>query len=199
MEDKNLMTSLNLAIKHGHDDVAFLLIDRTDAEHLCSPRTVHMSSPVHLVCRNKNEKVELLRKMLHKLKELSEKAGKDAQGNLKINYVDRVIRSEDPVSRTTLVHTAIKNNHLNIVELLFNEFTADKETKESKTGNLAIHAAAKNGTVPLLRILQKYDAVSFKTNAEQKNALHIAAEANSFNFLKGLSQLPLVKLDYICL
>ncbi len=100
------------------------------------------------------------------------------------NYLEQALRSEDN-TRHNLLHITVKNNHLKIVDMLFCEFNVDKDSKESKHGNYPIHSAAKNGSVPLLKILQKYDAVSFKSNGDCKNALHIAAETNSFNFIKG--------------
>ncbi len=179
-----------MACKFGQQDVADLLIPLTDADRLSLNRS-SLSSPIHLACRNKDEKAELVWKMLAKLR---------AASTPQHNYLEQALRCEDN-TRNNLLHIAIKNNHLKIVEMLFNEFNADKESKDSKHGNYPIHSAAKNGSVPLLKILQKYDAVSFKPNGDSKNALHIAAETNSFNFIKGKSNPKInfqIKFHLIC-
>ena len=173
IEDKNLMTPLHLACKFGYEDVALLLIKYTDPDQLCLNRAT-LPTSAHLVCRNKDEKVEILRQILRKLRSVSTQEA---------NYLEYMLQMEDN-TKQTLMHIAIKNNHLNIIDMLFNEFSADKETKEGQNGNLPIHSAAKNGSLQLLKILERYDAVSFKTNSEMKNALHIAAESNSYNFIK---------------
>ena len=51
-------------------------------------------------------------------------------------------------------------------------------------GNYLIHTAAKNGSIKLLELLEKYDAISFRTNSNKENALHIAAEYNSSLFIR---------------
>jgi ankyrin repeat protein len=128
---------------------------------------------LHLACRNKNEKAFIVKKILDKLKENSKK----------INYLEAALKKEDN-SRQTIYLIAIENNHLNIVEYLLRDFKVNKEQKDGQNGNMAIHFCAKTGSVEMFHLLQKYDAVSFKTNNNQENALHIAAYNNKHKFIK---------------
>lgn len=168
------MSALHVALKYDSNDVANLLIDHIDSEKLSYYKQANKSLPLHLACRSKQEKLELVRKMLVKLK-------RDSTDDK--NYLDYVLRKEDS-GRQTVVHIAINNNHLRIVELLFAEFNLDRTIKEGKLGNMSIHASAKNGSIKTLDILEKYDGVSFAQNNNLDNALHIAAENNSVMFLK---------------
>lgn len=127
---------------------------------------------MHMACRHKNEKFSIIRSILEKLKKL------DSSFSL---Y--QVIKKEDS-SRQTILHLAIENNHLNIVELLLKEYNFNNELNDGNRGVLPIHVAAKNGSLEMLKLLHKYCAVSFKQNFNLENAMHIAASYNRYKFIK---------------
>jgi ankyrin repeat protein len=167
------MLPIQIACKYGQDNAANLLTEHTNAETLCHKHNL-VASPLHLVCRHKDEKVNLLRNMLKKIK---------SESTDEKNYLDYILKEED-CSKQPLIHLAIKNNHLKIIEMFYREFNMDNDIRDSKFGNYAIHSAAKNGSIQLFKILEKYDAILFKRNFENKNALHIAAENNSVSFIR---------------
>ena len=151
-----------------------MLIDYTSPEKLSCYKVPNAVLPIHLACKSKEEKLDIVRKMLNKLKN---------ESTLDKNYLDFALRKEDS-SRQPLVFIAINNNHFNIVEALYKEFFLDRDIKEGKLGNLAIHVGAKNGSVKILDILAKNDAISFGQNNNLDNVLHIACENNSVKFIK---------------
>lgn len=166
-----------MACKFGNEDVAVLLIEKIDAEklyQLCINETPVNLSPVHLTCRNKNEKFLIVKTILDKLKKEGEKSNK--------NYLEQLSKKED-LNRQTILHISIENNHLKTVDLLLREYNFNREQSDSQTGNLPIHIAAKNGSIDMLNLLIKYDAVSFKSNNNHENALHIAALNNRHRFI----------------
>ncbi|CAF0854801.1 unnamed protein product [Brachionus calyciflorus] len=174
IEDKKQFTPLHVALKYDSNDVALLLIDYTPPEKLACYKIPNAIMPIHLACKSKEEKLEIVRKILYKLKQ---------ESTNEKNYLDYVLKKEDS-NRQPVVFIAINNNHLDIVETLYKEFNLDRELKEGKLGNLAVHAGAKNGSVKILDILAKNDAISFGQNNNLDNALHIATENNSVKFIK---------------
>lgn len=174
------MTPLHLACKNAsdRDETINLLVESTDVEKICNYKTVN-TTPIHLLCRNKEEKLEMVDKMLEKLRDGSS-PGK--------NYVEYVLKKED-LTKQTIAHIAMSNSHTNIIELLFSKYELDREIKDGKMGYYLIHTAAKNGSTKMIDLLEKHDAVSFKTNNNQENALHVAAEYNSSQFIKEFLKL----------
>lgn len=143
-------------------------------EHHDNSQQINPTSPLHLLCKNKEEKLELVSQALEKIKYESTSTR---------NLIEYALQKED-LTRQTLAHLAIANNHGRILELLFGKFDLNRDIREGKMGNYLIHTAAKIGSTKILELLEKYDAMSFRTNANKENAMHIAAEYNSANFIK---------------
>lgn len=169
------MTALQMAcsLANDNDEIIRLLIDKTSAEKICCFK-VHNTSPVHLLCKNKEEKLELVRSMLDKLK---------AESTPEKNYIKYILKKED-TAKSTIAHLAIGNNHCKILELLFKQFNLNRDIREGKMGNYLVHSAARNGSVKMLRLLQQFDAVLFGVNSNRDNALHVAAEYDSSQFIR---------------
>lgn len=137
-------------------------------------QAVNPTSPLHLICKNKEEKLDIMAQALEKLKR---------ESTDQRSLIEYALQKED-LTRQTIGHLAIANNHVHILELLFSKFDLNREVKEGKMGNFLIHTAAKNGSTKILQLLEDYEAVSFRTNANKENALHIAAEYNSSLFIR---------------
>jgi ankyrin repeat protein len=178
------LTPLQTACKYGADDVAFLLLSKTDVEKLITPNRPEERRDMafHLVCRNKVQKEFLLKAILEKIANFTPTTGEETE-KISKKYLEMALVREDS-ARQTLLHIAIENNHINIIELLLRDYAVDRELKEGKQGNMAIHVAAKFGSIEVFNILQKYDAISFKSNNNGENALHIAARNNKSTFIK---------------
>lgn len=117
-DDKKFFTPLHLACKYGNSECALMLIEQLDIERLfyaCTSDDV--ATPLHLVCRNKTEKVEILKAILERLAEASKQRNKQVT----YNYVDFALKKEDQ-NRQTLLNMAVENNHLNIVEILLRDY-----------------------------------------------------------------------------
>ena len=143
IEDKKGLTPLHLACKYGSEELISLLIDKTDAEIICSYKSQSVSgstsgggtsgsggssnvmsistttSPIHLICKNKEEKLDLVEQAMCKLKR---------ESTDQKNYVEYILKKED-ITRQTIAHLAIANNHLRILELLFVQFDLDRDVK----------------------------------------------------------------------
>lgn len=112
-----------------------MLIERLDADRLfyaCVSDDV--ITPLHLVCRNKTEKLAIIKRILERLAEASKErkqhqqkqmflqaSNQQAQTAIYLNYVDIALKKEDQ-SRQTLLNMAVENNHLNIVEMLLRDY-----------------------------------------------------------------------------
>lgn len=164
------------ACKLGNEDVAELLIDKMDGNLLIN-LMMSDASPLHLATKNKTEKYVTAKKLLEKV---YEECSKKVSGR---DLFDKILKREDQ-NRQTVLHLAVENNHLNIVEILFRDYNIAKDLKDGLNGNLPIHLAAKNGSCEMFYLLQKYDAVSFKPNNNLENALHIAAFHNRSKFIR---------------
>ena len=166
------MTPLHLACKFGSEDTALLLINSLDSTKLTNlilvDSTRGSSLPLHSACRIKSEKYTLVKSYLEKIRYEKQ--------------FDKCLIKEDECHQPIL-HISIENNHCNIVETLFRDYNVNSELRETITGNLPIHAAAKSGSIEMFNLLQKYDAVSFKQNKNLENALHIAAYHNRNKFI----------------
>lgn len=90
---------------------------------------------------------------------------------------------------------AAEHNHLKIVEALFRDYEVDPDLKDTKSDNLIIHLAAKQNSVDLFNLLVRYNAVSFKTNNNLDNALHIASQNNCSRFIRRLLEYEKILSD----
>lgn len=189
------MTPLHMACKYGNEEVAELLVEKMNADRLFQLCIAdHVISPLHLACRNKNEKYLIVRRILDKLRDACSSVSASVPTSTIApllsgtkwyvpNYIDLVLKKEDP-NRQSLLSSAIENNHLLIVELLLGEYNFPRDQRDCKTGNLPIHIAAKNGSIEMFDLLRKHDCISFKTNNSQENSLHIAAVYNKHKFIR---------------
>ena len=160
------MTPLDVACRHGSDDeLAFLLVQVTDIERLTNRQTL-----IYL-CKSKEEKYGVFKVIMEKIKRESTSDKK---------YLDIITK------KPLILHTAAEHNHLKIVESLFRDYEVDQDLKDNKTGNLIIHLAAKQNSIDLFNLLVNYNAVSFKTNSNLDNALHIASQNNCSRFIRCL-------------
>ncbi len=175
IEDKKNLTPLQVACKNGNEDVAELLIEKLDPNSLFNSLIYEFSNslPMHLACRHKNEKLTIIKAILEKLKNILDSSFS----------IFQVLKKEDN-NRQTILHLAIENNHLNIVEHLLQNYNFNNELTNASRGNLPIHIAAKNGSLEMLSLLQKYHAVSFDRNTNRENAMHIAASFNRYKFIR---------------
>ena len=173
IEDKKQMTALHIACKNENDQLASLLINHTEVEHLCAQTDNFL---LHLICKNKVEKYDIVKLILEKFR------AKSAEENSK-NYVELALSMEDS-TRKPLIHIAVENNHLKLVEFLLSEYKANKEVREGKNGNLIMHTAAKTGSTDMLELLKRNDAVSKQQNNNLENALHVAVLNNRYMFIE---------------
>jgi ankyrin repeat protein len=167
------MTPLQIACQHVWEDIAILLIDATSIDLLTNLKSTSPNTPLHLACRNSHESLLIVKKILNRIKDESE-----YDLNTVLNRLDS--------QKQTPLNIAIEKNHLNIIDMMLKEFYLDEKDSEDKNGNLPVHIAARSGSVEILKILAKNDAVSFRNNASGDNAMHIAAENNKFNFIREL-------------
>jgi len=185
------MTSFSLACKHGYDDIALLILNRTNIESLIS--VPNDCLPLHLICKFKEEKLELVKSILNKLnsqKRLSNILTACYYNNNIINedenfniYVNEAVKLLDN-NGETIFSFLIENNHLNIIEFVLKEYNQYVVDLVDRNNNCIIHLAAKSGTTEILKLLIKYNAFSTKVNSNGENALHIAAANNKFNFIR---------------
>jgi hypothetical protein len=103
-----------VACKNGNEDILNILIDKTEAQKLA---TLCISDtgllPLHTLCRNKVEKYGIIKKILEKII-MSDTSSERA-------LFDQVLKKEDSM-KLPILHIAIENNHLMIVELLFRDY-----------------------------------------------------------------------------
>ena len=170
------MTALHLACKNGFQDLACLLIDKTDLENLIVSSVNILNLPMHLACKyssSKNEPFEIVKRMIERIKYESTS-----------DELIKVFNRFDSYKQTVL-NIAIDNNYLRIIDYILKEYNALNITNiEDKNGNLPIHYVAKSGSTDVLKILLQNNAFSFKTNSDKKNPLHIAAANNKHKFIR---------------
>ncbi len=173
IENKIKATPLHLACRKGDEDIALLLIDRLSVTKLVNLILNDFTNgallPLHVACKNKNEKYLLVKTYIQKI--------------TFENQLSKCLHKEDE-SKQSILHISIENNHLNIVEMLFREYHMSNELRDSLNGNLPIHCCAMSGSIEMFNLLQKYDAVSFDTNNSLQNALHIAAFHGRSKFIR---------------
>ena len=153
----------------GHEDVACLLIDKTDVKTLSN--TSDPNLPLHLACKTKKESISIVKRILDKVKK---------ESKIDLNNLLDTVDSD----KQTILNMCIDKNHLNMVDILLKEYYTDIKDEFDKNGHLPVHLAARNGSVELFKVLVKNEAISFKINSHGDNPLHIAAENNKFNFIK---------------
>jgi ankyrin repeat protein len=190
------MMPLHHACKYGYESAAEQLIERADADKLfANPSYVETacSMALHLACRNKTERPQIVSRLLSKVrdagtssKQRSSLTSNSGSGGVAGGLLEQLLRKEEAATRQTALHMAIENNHLTIVELLFRDYNVPRDLRDSHTGNLPVHVCAKSGSAEMLRVLQRYDALSFKPNASMETALHVAAAANKPKLLREL-------------
>ena len=171
------MLPFHISCRNGNEDILHILINKIDAVKLASliMSESNYSTPLHSLCRHKTEKYSIIKNVLEKLKACESLV--DSAHSL-----DNILKKEDS-TRLTILHIAIENNHLNIVELLFRDYNLSRDLRDGQRGNLPIHVCAKNGSLDMFKLLQTYDAVSFKQNNNAENALHVAAFFNKSHFI----------------
>jgi ankyrin repeat protein len=174
------VTSLHLACKHGFDDISEAIVDKlVSIRNLTSP--MYDNLPMHFLCKNRNENVRLLRKMLNKIRDDS------------TEELQQILTRLDQ-NRHTMLQNGIEYNLLSIVDCLLEEFynrddTSDSQSTssslyEDRNGNLPIHYAAKTCGPEMLQVLIKNNCFSLRRNSNLDNAVHIAAANNGFKFIK---------------
>ncbi len=178
IEDKKSLTSLHLACKNANSDLAILLVQHSDIDSLIK-QTAPDTFLLHIICKSKSEMTSLVQAILNKLKTASDN---NTTATTTRNLLKLAFTREDS-NRQPLLHIAIQNNHLNIVETLMRDYLIDKDIKDAKNGNLATHEVARTGSVAMFDLLEKYDFISNKQNNNLENALHIAASANRDLFI----------------
>jgi ankyrin repeat protein len=178
-----------LACKNGFDQIAFLLVEKIKIENLIELNTKGL--PLHLTCKNKEEKLNLVNFILNKIKNeanpheiLIKSYYSNLNKNEDFNYYLNEILNKFDYNDQSVLSILVEMNHLNIIELLLKEFFIYIQNFQDKNGNLLIHLAAKSGSTDLLKLLIKYDLFSLNLNNNKENGLHIAASYNKFNFIK---------------
>ncbi len=171
------MTPLQLACMKDNDQITSLLVENTDAENLC--KLTENNFPLHLLCKNKIEKFTLVNSILNKLKTASK--------NRK-NYLHLALTKLDN-NQQPMLHLAVENNHLNIVESLLRDHNVEKDQKDGKYGNNVLHLAAKTGSIKMLELFEKYNVLNNNQNNLLENPLHIAANYNRVQFIKKFLEL----------
>ena len=164
------MTALHIACQNGSEDLACLLIDKSDMKVLAYSQ--NENSPLHLACSNKKESKLIVKRLLDRIKN---------EEPSELSYMLNKLNKE----KQSIMNIAIENNHINIIDILLKDYYAAKEKEsEDKNGNFLIHLVAKSGSTEILKVFIKNEAVSFNKNSKGDTALHIAAENNKFNFIK---------------
>lgn len=163
------MSPLHLAFKYSNDDLANLLIDKSNSNALIFSSTDTM--PLHIACKQKKDNHNLIVKVLTKLKT-----------NLSSGDFTDLVNKMD-TSKSSILQISIENNHLETVDCLLKEFSTQIKL-EDKNGNMPIHYAAKYCTGDMLKVLIKHDAFSNKPNSNQENPLHISAANNRYKFIR---------------
>jgi len=147
------MNPLAIACKHGYDDIALLLIERTKLETLVNAK--NNSLPIHLICKNKEEKLNLVKSILDKITSERRKSNPLLLSSYYPNdtasdegfdsNLDQVLRKTDE-NEQSLISILIDNNHLKIIELLLKDYNRYIVDIEDNNANLLIHLAATSGS-----------------------------------------------------
>ena len=163
------MSPLHLAFKYANDDLANLVIDKSNSNVLTF--SSNDTLPLHIACKQKKDNHTLVKKVLTKL-----------TSSLSTSEFSDILNKMDN-SKNSILKISIENNHLETVESLLKEFATQLKL-EDNNGNLPIHYAAKYCTGDMLKVLIKYDAFSNKQNSNLDNPLHISAANNRYKFIR---------------
>ena len=164
------MTPVGLACKLGAYEILGLLVDKVSVNEFFIQHQSPETQPFHMLCKNKEERPELVGKILNKIKATS------------MFYLTELLQRMDH-NRQTILQICIENSHSKTTELLLKEYYNDEEIREDRNGNLPIHYAAKVADTEILSVLIRNDAFSLKTNGNYETALHVAASHNRFKFI----------------
>lgn len=161
------MSPLRVASQLDDEEILNMLIEKTHFnQHLLKECPI-----LHLIANCKPEKYSSFRKALDHIKSSHHLSHQS------------VLNSLDDQNKTVL-EISIQNNHFNLISLILSELT-DKEALDAN-GQLPIHLAAKYGTHTLYELLSQHSCLSFKSNINNENPLHVAAQYNKFNFISRL-------------
>lgn len=163
------MTPLHLACKHGSENVSLLLIDRLTKEDLSIIDKNSMLT-LHHACKCKIEKTLIVEKILEKSRLI-----------LTAENFNKLLNQKDKFENSIL-NLAIKENHLEIAEILLKANTSFKYIYDHEK-NLPIHVAAKYGSLDMFRLLEKYNYISFEPNYDWNNVFHLAGYENKYKIL----------------
>lgn len=169
------MTALHIAVKHGSVNVSLLLIERLKRENLITIDKNKMLV-LHHLAKCKIERINVMEKLLSKYNEL-----------LDMNYFNEILNMKDKFDNTIL-HLAVRENHINMVELLIKTNSNFKMIGDHDN-NLPIHINAINGSVEVLEIFDKYNFISFEVNKSWNNVFHLATYGNKYKYIVTLMSL----------
>jgi len=161
------MSPLRVASQLDDEEILNMLIEKTHFTNYL----LKECPLLHLIASCKPEKYTPFKKTLDYIK-----------SNHQLNH-QTILNSPDDQSKTVL-EICIQNNHFNLISLILNELT-DKEAFDAN-GQLPIHLAAKYGTHTLYELLSQHSCLSFNTNINNDNPLHVAAQYNKFSFINRL-------------
>ena len=158
-KNNDSLTPLCIASQNGYEDIALILLENISIDDLTD-------STLHYACSFGEEKFKLVKKILEKLNKFDKK------------------RLENLLSSLDVFGKLIDNNHLNIIDMVLKEYNECVVDLVDTNNNTLIHLAAKSGSTEILKLLIKHGCFSLKTNSNDENGLHIAAQNNRFKFIQ---------------
>jgi len=161
IENKIKATPLHLACRKGDEDIALLLIDRLSVTKLVNLILNDFTNgallPLHVACKNKNEKYLLVKTYIQKI--------------TFENQLSKCLHKEDE-SKQSILHISIENNHLNISIEMFNLLQKYDAVSFDTNNSLqnALHIAAFHGRSKFIREFLRYEQFCLGyTKNEMKN------------------------------
>lgn len=174
VKDNKSMTPLQMACRNVYTNLAKLFIENTNPSELLSqlsgPNGVLIS-----ICKHKTEEFKLFKLIVDKLRD-SHKSG------YKKSFLKSILKQED-ANGASILHVAIVNNHVNIVEYLLSHFIIDLTDRNA---NSPIHLVAQTGSIEMLNLLKKYNRVDCLKN-NVNTPFHVAAYYNNYEFIELLA------------
>ena len=168
--ENHSMSALHIACKYGCENVARLLIEKFSIENLLLLDENKMLA-LHYACGCKIEKLNVVKQMIEKI----------ISFNANENLTDMFLSKKNKYGDTPL-NLAVKENHIQIVEILLKHLNLVKCNADNDK-NLPIHNAAKTGSIEMLDLFASYDLISFEPNIKWNNVFHIAANENREQFI----------------